>query len=110
MMNRHLAAAALLTLAGGTVAADDQRLNAALGGAVGGGLGALVGNELGGRDGAIVGGALGAAAMTAVTTNEPRPRERVRYEYHERDHHGDWYAPRQRSRFCPPGHAKKGEC
>jgi len=117
-MNRHLAAATLLTIASTTAAADDQSLDAALGGALGGGLGALIGNELGGRNAAIVGGALGAGAMTAVTTDEPRReyrdyrgyREPARYERRYRYDDDHWRRHHRRSHFCPPGQGKKGNC
>jgi hypothetical protein len=92
------------------VMANDQNLNAAVGGALGGGLGALVGNVVGGRTGAIVGGGLGGAAGAAVSTHETRSYPPPRY-YPER---GDWAPenryPYRRGGFCPPGQAKKGNC
>ena len=91
-----------------TGATANDNLNAAVGGALGGGFGAMVGNELGGRTGAIVGGALGSAAGAAVTTSPDRA-----------DHHGqDWDddGPSYRGRYgrggkgCPPGLAMQGRC
>ena len=81
--------------------AGSQSIDAALGGAVGGGLGALVGNEVGGRNGAIVGGALGGAAGAAVTTQDQHKRT---YGYARP------YGPVPPGHFCPPGQAKKGRC
>ena len=81
--------------------AGNQSVDAALGGAVGGGLGALVGNEIGGRNGAIVGGALGGAAGAAVATEDQHKRSsRYARPY--------GYVPP--GHFCPPGQAKKGRC
>jgi hypothetical protein len=97
----------LVGIHGPSVWAGDQSLDAAVGGALGGGLGAFVGSELGGRSGAILGGGLGGAAGAAIATDDnPGPR----YVRPRRDYgpSGVWYAPP--SRFCPPGQAKKGRC
>ena len=101
-------------------------LDAAIGGGIGGAAGAAIGNEIGGRDGAIIGGALGGAVGAAVNTNdEPRhtthrktyyrdgyPQHvhahRVYHKTHHRGGHPQYAYPR--SRFCPPGQAKKGRC
>lgn len=96
-----------LTLVGCLVAAaptlaGSQSVDAAVGGAVGGGLGALVGNEIGGRNGAIVGGALGAATGAAIATDDDRRRS---YGY-RRPTYG--YAPQRK--HCPPGLAMQGRC
>jgi hypothetical protein len=97
----------LMSLHGASLWAGDQSLDAAVGGALGGGLGAFVGGELGGRSGAIVGGGLGGAAGAAIATDGDRG---PRYVRPPRDYapSGLWYAPP--SRFCPPGQAKKGRC
>jgi hypothetical protein len=111
-MKSYLAGAlVVLSFLSAPAMADSERVEAVIGGAVGGGLGALIGNELGGRNGAIVGGALGAAAVTAVTTAESRHdhrgggyREPRAVRYYEQDRRGP------RGYFCPPGQAKKGRC
>ena len=76
---------------------DDDTLDAAIGGALGGGAGAAIGNEVGGRNGAILGGALGGAGGAAVATDCD--------DGHRDDRHFD-----DRRGFCPPGQAKKGRC
>ncbi|MCP5425188.1 MAG: hypothetical protein H6970_08990 [Gammaproteobacteria bacterium] len=90
--------------------------DAALGGGVGGAVGAAVGSEVGGRNGAIVGGAVGGAVGTAITT---RNRSSSSSSSYYRESETQYRAPSReviyvdppRSRgFCPPGHAKKGEC
>ena len=91
-----------LTAAAPTLAGS-QSVDAALGGAVGGGLGALVGNEVGGRSGAIVGGALGAATGAAIATDNDQRRS---YGY-GRPSYGYGGPPR---RHCPPGLAMQGRC
>ena len=89
------------------IQADDQSLNAALGGALGGGAGAYIGNELGGRDGAVIGAALGGATGAALLTkgsyDDRRRRDRDADRYYRR-------APGHPGYFCPPGQAKKGRC
>ena len=88
--------------------ADSSTLDAAIGGGIGGAAGAALGNEVGGRNGAIVGGALGAAVGVAVNTDE-EPHRAVTPEKHEyRNVHYDDRP--SRSKFCPPGQAKKGRC
>src|SRR5512139_1551980 len=84
--------------------ADDDTLDAAIGGGVGGAIGAAVGNEVGGKDGAIVGGAIGGAAGAAITTDG---------DDHDDQHHqdgGNHYQTGNQGhgKFCPPGQAKKG--
>ena len=93
--------------------ADSSTLDAAIGGGIGGATGAALGNEIGGRDGAIIGGALGGAVGAAVNTDKEqyhsRPSEKPDYNnvhYYERH---DYDRP-SKSRFCPPGQAKKGRC
>ena len=93
--------------------ADNSTRDAAIGGGIGGAAGAALGNEIGGRDGAIIGGALGGAVGAAVNTDKEqyhsRPSEKPDYNnvhYHERH---DYDRP-SKSRFCPPGQAKKGRC
>jgi hypothetical protein len=112
-MKQFLAAAlSFASLVGVPAMADNDSLDAAVGSAVGGGLGALLGNEAAGRNGAIVGGALGAATGAAVATQNDR---RPRYDYPPRYYS---YPPTYRSfppgppgpYFCPPGQAKKGRC
>ena len=90
--------------------ADHQSLDAALGGALGGGAGAFVGNEIGGRSGAIVGGGLGGAAGAAVTTNSRRSAPQVDRKRRYRASEYDEAPSRHRRQFCPPGQAKKGNC
>jgi hypothetical protein len=97
----------LMSLHGSSVWAGDQSLDAAVGGALGGGLGAFVGSELGGRSGAILGGGLGGAAGAAIATDDDRGGRYVRPPRGYAPS-GVWYAPP--SRFCPPGQAKKGRC
>ena len=118
-MKRHLLVVlSMISLVSVPLHADDQSVDAALGGAVGGGLGALIGNELWGRSGAITGGALGAGAGAAVATDDYR-----RYGYPRPPYDGGYvpygsgYLPFDRSygyrppgRFCPPGQARKGRC
>ncbi len=93
-------------------AGDNLTLDSAIGGAVGGAIGGAVGAEVGGRDGAIIGAGVGAAAGTAINTKDS--------DYHHKDghaseavhdvvHHSSNYHG-HKSRFCPPGQAKKGRC
>jgi hypothetical protein len=100
-ISRSLVLVAGLATATPTLAGS-QSVDAAVGGAVGGGLGALVGNEVGGRNGAIVGGALGAATGAAVATDDDR---RKSYGY-GRPPYG--YGPPRK--HCPPGLAMQGRC
>ena len=102
--------------------ADSSTLDAAIGGGIGGAAGAAIGNEIGGRDGAIIGGALGGAVGAAVNTYEkPQQTSWQRETYYRNDYpHYDYNYPHYRSvypqhehprsRFCPPGQAKKGRC
>lgn len=112
--------------------ADSSTLDAAIGGGVGGAAGAAIGNEVGGRDGAIIGGALGGAVGAAVNTEEkPKHVSTQRETYTGDNHHHRHYQDYRndypyyndpyymgiypqyvypRSRFCPPGQAKKGRC
>lgn len=108
-MKRSLTVALMILVGihGSSVWAGDQSLDAAVGGALGGGLGAFVGSELGGRSGAILGGGLGGAAGAAIATDGDR-RPRYARPPGESAPSGLWYAPP--SRFCPPGQAKKGRC
>ncbi len=94
--------------------------DAAIGGAVGGGLGAAVGNELGGRQGAIIGGGLGGATGAAITTKGSSDgrshviEQRVDddYDHHHKSSHSKkkHHSHDHDSSFCPPGQAKKGRC
>ena len=112
--------------------ADSSTIDAAIGGGIGGAAGAAIGNEIGGRDGAIIGGALGGAAGAAINTEEQSKQVSTHREAHYReDHHHHHYQDYRnnhlyykypyyrsaypqfeypRSRFCPPGQAKKGRC
>lgn len=81
------------------MADDSETFDAAIGGAIGGGIRAAVGNEVGGREGAIIGGAIGAGTGAAVTTDGDG----------HRDHDGRIYIDDHRD-HCPPRHAKKGHC
>ncbi|GAB3670906.1 glycine zipper domain-containing protein [Salinisphaera aquimarina] len=101
-------AAALVAMACSTpaLALDNDTVDAAIGGGLGGAAGAAVGNEIGGRNGAIIGGAVGAAGGAAVTTNDDHDDHR-RYRDHDRDYYGRDYG---HGNFCPPGQAKKGRC
>jgi len=111
-MKRFLAAAlSFASLIGVPAMADNDSLDAAVGSAVGGGLGAFVGNEMAGRNGAIVGGALGAATGAAVATQNdrrPPPDYPPRYYSYPAPYHP--YPPGPPGHFCPPGQAKKGRC
>jgi len=94
-------AASLMALAisSPAFALDDETVDAAVGGGLGGAAGAAIGNEIGGRNGAILGGAVGGAGGAAITTDDD-----------DHDHyrgHDDHYRGRD---FCPPGQAKKGRC
>jgi hypothetical protein len=100
-MSRSLVLVGCLAAAAPTLAGS-QSVDAAVGGAVGGGLGALVGNEIGGRNGAIVGGALGAATGAAIATDDDHRRS---YGY-RRPAYG--YGPPRG--HCPPGLAMQGRC
>lgn len=81
------------------LALDDDTVEAAIGGGLGGAAGAAIGNEVGGRDGAIIGGALGGAGGAAIATDDDRHHDRRNFD--DRRHRGS---------FCPPGQAKKGRC
>ena len=89
--------------------ADDQTVDAAIGGGVGGAVGGAIGAEVGDRKGAIIGSAVGAAVGTAIATED--------------DHHGhkgekvdipassvSHATSHSHGHFCPPGQAKKGRC
>ena len=92
------------------VNADSSTLDAAIGGGIGGAAGAAIGNEIGGRDAAILGGALGGAIGTAVNTNDkPRQKSRENTYYRSEDNYRHEHGYKK-SRFCPPGQAKKGRC
>jgi hypothetical protein len=80
--------------------AEDDTLDAAVGGAIGGAVGAAIGNEVGGRDGAVLGGAIGGAAGVAIATESDGDDGRgpVIVTGGPADHRG-----------LPPGLAKKGK-
>lgn len=86
--------------------AGDETVEAAIGGAIGGGAGAAIGQEIGGRDGAIIGGAIGGAAGAAIATDGDKSV----------DSKGPVIVqpvllpPTHPRRHCPPGQAKKGRC
>ncbi len=85
------------------IAADNQTIDAAIGGAVGGAIGGAIGAEVGGREGAIIGAGVGAAAGAAVNTKDSEAYDKEhRVYYYEKSRH--------RRTFCPPGQAKKGRC
>lgn len=93
-------------------AGGDQRLAAAIAGAIGGGLGALIGNELGGPEGVVAGGALGAAAGAAVATgaglSEPPSDDNYQDVYYEDVYYAE--RPPGPPGFCRPGLATQGRC
>ena len=99
--------AATLVLA--NASADDSTLDAAIGGGLGGAAGAAIGNEVGGRDGAIIGGAVGAAVGAAITTDKDSSHKHI-HQKHTENKSYYIYEKNNRSRFCPPGQAKKGRC
>lgn len=105
-LNKTMLLGALLAttlLAAPAYALDDESVEAAVGGGLGGAIGAVIGNELGGESGAILGGALGAAGGAALTVDGD-------------GWDGDGWNGNHRGRsgwgrnHCPPGHAKKGWC
>lgn len=98
-----LALAATLMTAPALANHDNDTLDAAIGGGLGGAAGAAIGNEVGGRNGAILGGALGAAGGAAVTTDRY-------HDHYYGDHYYGNHFDRRRGRFCPPGLAKQGRC
>ncbi len=94
----------LLMLVSGYALADNDKVEAAIGGGVGGAVGAVVGEELGDREGAIIGAAAGAAIGAALATDDDEVtelREPI-VTVVEIDH--------PHPRHCPPGQAKKGRC
>lgn len=95
VLTKTLVLGALLVAA--PAIADDDTLEAAIGGGLGGAAGAAIGNEIGGDEGAIIGGALGAAGGAYLATEEDG------YDDDDRD-------DRFNEDFCPPGQAKKGRC
>lgn len=113
MNNKGLAglcAGAVMVLASmPAFALDNDTVDAAIGGGLGGAAGAAIGNEIGGRNGAIVGGALGGAGGAAVTTDRDDHRRDHR-RYHDDDYYNHYRYDDRRGHFCPPGQAKKGRC
>ncbi|NBC11764.1 MAG: hypothetical protein GVY09_00140 [Gammaproteobacteria bacterium] len=94
--------------AGGCGLAAADSFEAAVGGALGGGLGAYVGNELGGDGGAVIGGALGAVAGAAVATqNDADHRDRAAPRYPQAF---PGKSKGRSARGCPPGLAKQWRC
>ncbi len=92
-----------------TVSAEDDNLtlDAAIGGAVGGAIGGAVGAEIGDREGAIIGAGVGAAVGVAINTSDSSSdndehRHSQETVYHDHSH--------PKSKFCPPGQAKKDRC
>ena len=85
----------------------DLVTDSAIGGVVGGAFGGAVGAIVGGRDGAIVGAGVGAAAGTAINTEKYKGGSVYTNRSYSNDY-GRYQA--KRSRFCPPGQAKKGRC
>lgn len=74
-------------------AADGLNTRAAVGGGLGGALGAFIGSEVAGRSGAILGGGLGGALGSVVATDsyrEPRYVEHRYYPSKGRPHHRHW--------------------
>ena len=98
-----LIGAALLCSA--IVHADDDTVDAAIGGGIGGAAGAAIGEKLGDRDGAIIGGAIGGAVGAAIATDDQRSPKRSEPVVMRRIE-----APGHPARHCPPGQAKKGRC
>jgi len=84
MKSKAVAAAMLALVLTTPAVADDLGTRSALGGGLGGALGALIGSELGGTNGAIVGGGLGGALGSVVATDGYRERRYVerRYDYY----------------------------
>ena len=90
--------------------ADDQSMDAAIGGAVGGRLAAYTGSEFGGRDGATLGGAGGAATGVVVTTAGHRYRpERGPYYASPPTSRPHYRVPSQHD-SCSPSQTKQGRC
>jgi hypothetical protein len=92
-------------LCGSVVHADDDTVDAALGGGIGGATGAAIGEKLGDRDGAIIGGAIGGAVGAAIATDDERAERRSDPIVLR-----PVVAPSHPARHCPPGQAKKGRC
>jgi len=102
--------AALLFCTAGAVA-DDDKVEAAIGGGVGGAVGAVIGEELGDKNGAIIGAGVGAAVGAAIAIDE----DEEKLEKGEKPEHHDEAAELAKYghptyRHCPPGQAKKNRC
>lgn len=109
MSFRYLVLFGLLSISASTsVVADDDKVEAAIGGGVGGAVGAVIGEELGDKEGAIIGAGVGAAIGAAIAVDEDegdagkQPQREVVVEVVETGHPHD--------RHCPPGQAKKNRC
>lgn len=107
MKFRYLVLLGLLTV-GINVNADDDKVEAAIGGGVGGAVGAVIGEELGDKEGAIIGAGVGAALGAAIAIDEDEGGDEksgqpeVVVKVADSDHPHD--------RHCPPGQAKKNRC
>lgn len=132
MKNILFTAALALGLGSGPVMADSNT-EAAIGGGLGGVLGAVIGNEVAGSTGAIVGAGVGGAAGAVIANRNNREPD---YRYTRRgddrrywddrryrdDRRGDSRDDKHRrgynqythghrnGYFCPPGQGKKGRC
>lgn len=119
-------AAMALGLSTGPVMAGSNT-EAAIGGGLGGVIGAVIGNEVGGSTGAIVGAGVGGATGAVIANRnhrEPdyryvyrgddrRYRDQRRGDYRYDKHHRGYDKHSRGNRngyFCPPGQAKKGRC
>ncbi|HET7315365.1 hypothetical protein [Salinisphaera sp.] len=94
--------AALMLSGGSSVAMANDTLNSALGGGLGGAIGAMIGGSMGGQTGAVIGGGLGGAggAVLADIYNDDDDdryrgdwdhRRDVRYGHHDNGWHRGWY-------------------
>jgi hypothetical protein len=96
-----------LIISGSAAYADNDKLEAAIGGGVGGAVGAVIGEELGDKKGAVIGAGVGAAVGAAIAVDDD--------DHHD---HGDHSADGAKLaghghpayRHCPPGQAKKNRC
>ena len=98
-----------------TAVADDDKVEAAIGGGVGGAVGAVIGEELGDKEGAIIGAGVGAAVGAAIAIDEDEDKKDgvdvdVDHPHDVSVEIGVVESGHPKGRFCPPGQAKKGRC
>lgn len=79
-------AMALVLMGGSSVAMASDTFNSALGGGLGGALGAAVGGSMGGQTGAVIGGGLGGAGGSILAH---------KYNEHDDDHDRDYWDHRR---------------